>query len=89
MKKFLYFFYREDSHFPLKKWRQISNGILEQNTCYTYGESFGEGVLKQELSLYLLQARGVSIDFGTHYYREQYTVTAFTIRPYRFYKGGN
>lgn len=54
----------DQEHFPLKKWRQISNGILEQNSCYTYGESFGENVLKQELSRYLLQARGMSIDSG-------------------------
>ena len=52
----------DQEHFPRKKWRQISNGILEQNACYTYGESFGENVLKQELSRYLLQARGMSID---------------------------
>lgn len=52
----------DQEHFPLKKWRQIASGILEQSCCYTYGESFGENILKQELSRYLLQARGMDID---------------------------
>lgn len=52
----------DQQHFPRKKWRQIANGILEQNRCYTYGESFGEIPLKQELARYLLQARGIEID---------------------------
>lgn len=50
-------------HFPRKKWRQMANGILEQKRCYTYGESFGEIALKQELVKYLGQARGIDIDY--------------------------
>lgn len=54
----------DQEHFPLKKWRQIANGILEQSSCYSYGENFGESVLKQELCRYLMQARGMNIDYN-------------------------
>ena len=43
----------------MKTWRQIANQVLQESTCYEYGELFGESVLKERLVQYLLQARGV------------------------------
>ncbi|WP_421926612.1 PLP-dependent aminotransferase family protein [Lysinibacillus capsici] len=49
----------DQQHFPMKTWRQIANQVLQESTCYEYGELFGESVLKEQLVQYLLQARGV------------------------------
>ena len=43
----------------MKAWRQIANQVLQESTCYEYGELFGESMLKEQLVPYLLQARGV------------------------------
>ncbi len=48
----------DQQHFPMKTWRQIANQVLQESTCYEYGELFGESVLKEQLVPYLLQARG-------------------------------
>lgn len=51
----------DEQHFPLKKWRQLSNTILKNETAYTYGENFGEPALKEQLASYLMQARGMHV----------------------------
>lgn len=51
----------DQEHFPMKKWRQISNAILKQANSYTYGQPFGEDSFKAEIANYLLQARGLQI----------------------------
>ncbi|MFZ7945890.1 PLP-dependent aminotransferase family protein [Neobacillus sp. 19] len=51
----------DQEHFPMKKWRQMSNAILKQANSYTYGQSFGEDSFKGEIANYLLQARGLQI----------------------------
>ncbi|MER2192210.1 MAG: PLP-dependent aminotransferase family protein [Solibacillus sp.] len=48
-------------HFPLKKWRQLSNALLKEANAYTYGENFGEPPLKEQLAHYLMQARGMHV----------------------------
>lgn len=49
----------DQQHFPMKAWRQIANQVLQESSCYEYGELFGESMLKEQLVPYLLQARGV------------------------------
>ncbi|MGE6601326.1 PLP-dependent aminotransferase family protein [Lysinibacillus fusiformis] len=49
----------DQQHFPIKTWRQIANQVLQDSTCYQYGELFGEPMLKEQLAQYLLQARGL------------------------------
>ena len=50
----------DQRHFPIQKWRQISNAVLQDDDTYTYGEPFGERTFRVELTKYLFQARGVS-----------------------------
>ncbi|WP_155590798.1 PLP-dependent aminotransferase family protein [Lysinibacillus cavernae] len=50
----------DQQHFPMKTWRQMSNQVLQEPSCYQYGEMFGDPLLKEQLVQYLLQARGVS-----------------------------
>ncbi|WP_342535567.1 PLP-dependent aminotransferase family protein [Lysinibacillus sp. FSL K6-1151] len=50
----------DQTYFPMKTWRQLANQVLQEPSCYQYGELFGDPLLKEQLVPYLLQARGVS-----------------------------
>jgi GntR family transcriptional regulator / MocR family aminotransferase len=45
--------------FPLKAWRRCANEVLKENIIYTYGEHQGDHLLRNQLSRYLLQSRGI------------------------------
>ncbi|ANF96988.1 PLP-dependent aminotransferase family protein [Paenibacillus bovis] len=45
--------------FPVKKWRNCANYVLQQAHIYTYGHYQGEPELRQQIALYLLQSRGI------------------------------
>ncbi|MED2253891.1 PLP-dependent aminotransferase family protein [Brevibacillus parabrevis] len=49
----------DQTHFPVKAWRRISNQILTAKDTYRYGEPFGERCLREQIAAYLLQSRGV------------------------------
>lgn len=48
----------DQSHFPLKTWRQFANRALQLADSFVYGNPFGEPLLREQLVHYLLQARG-------------------------------
>ncbi|MGG4411066.1 PLP-dependent aminotransferase family protein [Niallia taxi] len=50
----------DQQHFPLKIWRRISNHILTLKNSYQYGDPFGEECLREQISSYLFQSRGVN-----------------------------
>lgn len=52
----------DQTHFPLKIWRRVANQVLTLQDSYRYGESFGEMCLREQISTYLLQSRGVKTD---------------------------
>jgi len=52
----------DQTHFPLKIWRRISNQVLTLKDSFRYGEPFGEKCLREQISAYLLQSRGVKAD---------------------------
>jgi GntR family transcriptional regulator / MocR family aminotransferase len=52
----------DQSHFPLKIWRKISNQVLTLRESFHYGEPFGEVCLREQIATYLLQSRGVKTD---------------------------
>ncbi|QRG67201.1 PLP-dependent aminotransferase family protein [Brevibacillus choshinensis] len=52
----------DQSHFPLKAWRRISNQVLTVKDSFRYGEPFGELCLREQIAAYLLQSRGVRTD---------------------------
>ncbi|MCF6095111.1 PLP-dependent aminotransferase family protein [Microaerobacter geothermalis] len=52
----------DQSHFPLKTWRRISNQVLTVKDSFRYGEPFGELCLREQIAAYLLQSRGVRTD---------------------------
>ncbi|MGG4496512.1 PLP-dependent aminotransferase family protein [Brevibacillus reuszeri] len=52
----------DQSHFPLKTWRRISNQVLTEKDSFRYGEPFGEWCLREQIAAYLLQSRGVRTD---------------------------
>ncbi|MED1467310.1 PLP-dependent aminotransferase family protein [Bacillus salipaludis] len=49
----------DQTHFPLKIWRRITNQVLTLEDCFRYGEPFGEVALREQISTYLFQSRGV------------------------------
>ncbi|TQR21743.1 PLP-dependent aminotransferase family protein [Psychrobacillus vulpis] len=49
----------DQTHFPLKIWRRISNQVLTLKESFLYGEPFGEVCLREQIATYLLQSRGV------------------------------
>lgn len=55
----------DQSHFPLKTWRRISNQVLTVKDSFRYGEPFGEPGLREQIAAYLLQSRGVRADPNT------------------------
>ncbi|MDF2681664.1 MAG: GntR family transcriptional regulator [Brevibacillus sp.] len=52
----------DQSHFPLKAWRRISNQVLTVTDSFRYGEPFGELCLREQIAAYILQSRGVRTD---------------------------
>jgi GntR family transcriptional regulator/MocR family aminotransferase len=52
----------DQKHFPLKTWRKIFNQVLTLKESFFYGEPFGEVNLREQISAYLLQSRGVKAD---------------------------
>lgn len=52
----------DQTHFPLKAWRKISNQILTLKESFFYGEPFGQANLRRQIAAYLLQSRGVKTD---------------------------
>jgi len=52
----------DQAYFPLKTWRQFANRTLQLEDSFIYGEPFGEPLLKEQLTRYLLQARGVKCE---------------------------
>lgn len=52
----------DQSHFPFKTWRKISNQVLTVKNSFRYGEPFGELCLREQIAAYLLQSRGVRTD---------------------------
>ncbi|MFP3390791.1 PLP-dependent aminotransferase family protein [Brevibacillus sp. SIMBA_040] len=49
----------DQTHFPLKMWRRIANQVLTLPDSFQYGEPFGEVCLREQISTYLFQSRGV------------------------------
>ncbi|WP_066073674.1 MocR-like pyridoxine biosynthesis transcription factor PdxR [Neobacillus soli] len=52
----------DQTNFPLKIWRRISNQVLTLQESFQYGEPFGEVCLREQIATYLLQSRGVKTD---------------------------
>lgn len=52
----------DQTHFPLKVWRRISNQVLTLQESFRYGEPLGEVCLREQIATYLLQSRGVKTD---------------------------
>ena len=52
----------DQTHFPLKVWRKISNQVLTFQENFQYGEPFGEICLREQIATYLLQSRGVKTE---------------------------
>lgn len=50
------------AHFPLKAWRRISNQVFTSAHCFRYGDPFGELCLREQISVYLLESRGVNAE---------------------------
>ncbi|MBI0579262.1 PLP-dependent aminotransferase family protein [Neobacillus cucumis] len=50
----------DQAHFPLKVWRRIANQVLTLQDSFRYGEPFGEVALREQISTYLFQSRGVT-----------------------------
>ena len=52
----------DQTHFPLKTWRRISNQVLTLPESFQYGEPFGELRLRKQIAAYLFQSRGVKTE---------------------------
>ncbi|SDN78941.1 transcriptional regulator, GntR family [Psychrobacillus sp. OK028] len=52
----------DQTNFPLKAWRRISNSVLTLQESFQYGDPFGEICLREQIAAYLLQSRGVKTD---------------------------
>lgn len=52
----------DQTNFPLKVWRRISNSVLALQESFQYGDPFGEMCLRKQIAAYLLQSRGVKAD---------------------------
>lgn len=49
----------DNTNFPMNKWRSFSNKVLNDPVMFSYGEKQGDIVLREGLSDYLFQSRGV------------------------------
>ncbi|TWT26054.1 PLP-dependent aminotransferase family protein [Planomicrobium sp. CPCC 101110] len=52
----------DQTHFPLKTWRRLSNQVLTLQESFQYGEPFGEVCLREQIAVYLFQSRGVKTE---------------------------
>ncbi len=52
----------DQTHFPLKIWRRIFNQVSTYEDSFRYGEPFGEECLREQITAYLFQSRGVKAD---------------------------
>ncbi|MDS9470747.1 PLP-dependent aminotransferase family protein [Sporosarcina pasteurii] len=52
----------DQTNFPLKIWRRISNQVLTLPESFRYGEPFGEVCLREQIATYLFQYRGVKTE---------------------------
>lgn len=52
----------EQQHFPINKWRSLSNQVLKDKNCYLYGENYGQRALREQIASYLIQARGIHVE---------------------------
>lgn len=52
----------DQTHFPLKIWRKLSNQVLTLPESFKYGEVFGELDLRKQIAIYLFQSRGVKTE---------------------------
>ncbi|WP_400163520.1 PLP-dependent aminotransferase family protein [Brevibacillus sp. TJ4] len=52
----------DHTHFPLAIWRRIASHVLTARESYLYGNPFGEMCLREQISAYLHQSRGVKAD---------------------------
>ncbi|MDN7243889.1 PLP-dependent aminotransferase family protein [Planococcus shenhongbingii] len=52
----------DQTHFPLKTWRRLSNQVLTLQESFRYGEPFGEVCLREQIAAYLFQSRGVKTE---------------------------
>ncbi|MEH6943129.1 PLP-dependent aminotransferase family protein [Bacillus sp. JJ722] len=50
----------DEEHFPLDRWRILSNRILKDSSIYTYGDHQGDPLLRESIAKYLYQSRGVN-----------------------------
>lgn len=51
--------------FPKNTWKRFVNHSMEENLLYTYGDPFGEAILRDQVAKYLLESRGLSTDQGS------------------------
>lgn len=56
----------DQTHFPLKIWRRIANQLLTLQDSFRYGDPFGEIALREQISSYLFQSRGVKTDANAY-----------------------
>ena len=52
----------DQTHFPLKIWRKLSNQVLTLPESFRYGNPFGEVCLREQIAAYLFQSRGVKTE---------------------------
>lgn len=50
----------DQTHFPLKIWKRMTNQAFALRKSFFYGEHFGEKCLREQIAAYLLQSRGVN-----------------------------
>ncbi|ANC08728.1 MULTISPECIES: MocR-like pyridoxine biosynthesis transcription factor PdxR [Bacillus] len=55
----------EKEMFPKNTWKRFVNHSMEENLLYTYGDPFGEAILRDQVAKYLLESRGLSTDQGS------------------------
>lgn len=51
--------------FPLKDWRHCANEVLKEDIIYTYGNCQGDQHLRENITTYLLQSRGIRTSAGS------------------------
>lgn len=62
----------DQENFPLKKWRMLTNKIVQDSSMFSYGEKQGDIQLRKVLADYLFQSRGV------HTYADQIIIGSST-----------
>ncbi|MDR0270443.1 PLP-dependent aminotransferase family protein [Paenibacillus sp.] len=49
----------DKGHFPIDRWRLLSNRVLKDSSIYTYGDHQGDYLLRESIAKYLFRSRGV------------------------------